>query len=97
MPHIKNIIDTDCYIEFDNATELRLFSKRNEIDLEWLICIDDRFIRLYADGSTARSTNHVDDEYDLPIYHQNNVTEWKPVYRERDEDDMYQDYVDSQL
>lgn len=98
MPHIKNLIDTDCYIEFDNATELRLFAERNEITIEWIICISDRFIRLYADGSTATPTGHISPECEeLPIYHYNNITEWvKPPY-EKLEDDYYQHYIDSQL
>lgn len=97
MPHIKNIIDTDCYIEFDNATELRLFAERNEIPLEWLVCNDDKYIRLFSDGREAypSSANLHGDE--LPVHHYNNITEWvKPPYEKLD-DDYHQDYIDSQL
>ena len=96
MPHIKNLIDTDCYIEFDNATELRLFAQRNEIILGWLVMNDDKFIRLYSDGRDATPVSRTTRE-ELPIYHYNNITEWvKPPY-EKLEDDYYQDYIDSNL
>lgn len=98
MPHIKNLIDTDCYIEFDNATELSRFAHRNEIYLSRMVFSDDKYIRFYSDGEQARPFfNNYDDEYEAPVHKYENVTEWVKPYRERDEDDMYQDYIDSNL
>lgn len=95
MPHIKNIIDTDCYLQFDNATELSRFAHRNEIYLSRMAFCDDKYIRFYSDGDEPSPTHFMHE--DLPIYHYNNITEWvKPPY-EKLEDDYYQDYIDSNL
>jgi len=97
MPHIKNIIDTDCYLQFDDDRELKDFANRNEIYLGNLVFIDDRFIRFYSDGTDPepKPDDYCDNAY--PTYHYNNITEWvKPPYEKQD-DDYYQDYRDSQL
>ncbi len=95
MQHIKNIIDTDCYLQFDDATEISRFAHRNEIYLSRMAFYDDTYIRFYSDGSDPTPTDFMDDE--LPVHHYNNITEWvKPPYEKQD-DDYYQDYRDSQL
>jgi hypothetical protein len=61
-----------------------------------MVFSDDKYIRFYSDGEQARPYyNNYDDE--APVHKYENVTEWVKPYRERDEDDYYQDYIDSNL
>jgi hypothetical protein len=61
-----------------------------------MVFSDDKYIRFYSDGEQARPY-YINYDDEATVHKYDNVTEWKPPYRERDEDDMYQDYIDSQL
>ena len=60
MPHIKNIIDTDCYIEFDTNQQLREFVERHNLYLGSSILYDDLYIRFFADGNEPEPQEYTD-------------------------------------
>jgi hypothetical protein len=73
MPHIKNIIDTDCYIQFDTNQQLREFVERHNLYLGSSILYDDLYIRFFADGSEPEPQEYTDAN--VTVFHISTVLE----------------------
>lgn len=72
MKHkLSEIINTDCYIQFDTNEQLREWVKQVELQLSLEIDDCDIFIRFFDEWGTCCSTDRPFKDY--PIHHHTNI------------------------
>lgn len=72
MQHkLSDIINTDCYIQFDTNEQLREFVKANGMDVQAGIFGGELFISVFSEFDFVMTVPEV--TIDLPIYHHTNI------------------------
>jgi len=70
---LSEIINTDCYIQFDSNEQLREWVKKAGIEIDSYIRDSDRFMRCYCvDGFYPDTTPSHSQQY--PVYHHTNIS-----------------------
>jgi uncharacterized short protein YbdD (DUF466 family) len=67
---LQEIINTDCYVEFDSKVQLKKWSKKYKLGI--YVSDYELYIRFFKDNRphSAYSTDHSE----LPVYHHSTIT-----------------------
>jgi hypothetical protein len=69
---LQEILNTDCYVQFDTNQELREFIERNKIQFDGHIHDGHLFITFFSIVPRAITLRQA--RYNLPIYHHTTIT-----------------------